>query len=109
MNKIARIRIGLAACLLGVGAAGAHAEGAKDLARAHACFTCHAMSGNKVGPGFAQIAAKFAGKPDARKVLVDAMEHGEKGTFGGMPMPAQSALSESDAQQLADWILGLKP
>lgn len=109
MNKIARIRVAAAACLLGLGAAGAHAEGAKDLVRAHACFTCHAISGTKVGPGFTEIAAKFAGKPDASKTLIDAMEHGEKGTFGAMPMPAQGALSEADARQIAAWILSLKP
>lgn len=107
MNKI--IRIAGVAAALGLGAASAHADSGKDLARAHACFTCHAVSGTKVGPGFAQIAARFAGKPDAAQTLVNAMEHGEKGTFGAMPMPANTSLSAADARQIADWILSLKP
>ena len=108
MNNIVRCKSLLVAAALGLLAAGAHAQDGKQLAQSHACFTCHAMAGAKVGPGFAEIAAKFAGKPDAAQTLAEAMEHGEQGTFGAMPMPAQAGLTDSDARLIADWILGLK-
>ena len=107
MNKIVRWTSVLAAVTLGFAAA-AQAQDGKDLAKSHACFTCHAMAGSKVGPGFAEIAAKFAGKPNAAQTLAEAMEHGEKGTFGAMPMPAQAGLTDSDAKLIADWILSQK-
>ncbi|MBW4048473.1 MAG: c-type cytochrome [Proteobacteria bacterium] len=86
----------------------AHADAAKDLVRSHGCFTCHAMSGTKVGPAFDAIAAKFAGKADEESTLVNAIRHGETGTFGAMAMPANAAISEADAKVIADWIATLK-
>ncbi|MDE2254828.1 MAG: c-type cytochrome [Betaproteobacteria bacterium] len=107
-----RSLITLAACAaalsLFVLAPSAHADGGKDLARSHGCFTCHAMSGMKVGPAFDAIAAKFAGKTDEETTLVNAIRHGETGTFGAMAMPANPAISEADAKVIADWIATLK-
>lgn len=76
----------------------------KALVKSSACFTCHAVQGTKVGPGFADIAAKYAGKSDAQKLLMDEIEHGIKGTA----MPANTALSDAERDQIVDWILSLK-
>lgn len=104
MKKISRISSIVAATVLGLGVVTAHADDARSLVQSHGCFTCHGMSGTKIGPGFADIAAKFAGKPDARKTVTDAIEHGVSGTA----MPANPSLSDADATLIAGWILGLK-
>ena len=97
-----------AALALFVLAPSAHADTAKNLVRTHGCFTCHALSGTKVGPAFETIAAKFADKKDEEQTLVNAIRHGESGTFGSMAMPANTTVSEADAKVIACWIATLK-
>ena len=37
-----------------------------------------------------------------------AIQHGEKGTFGATPMPANPTVSDDDAKLIAGWISSLK-
>jgi cytochrome c len=53
-----------------------------------------------VGPGFAEIAKKQAGKTD---YLLGKILQGGVGVWGPIPMPAQN-LPQADAQLLAEWI-----
>jgi len=76
------------------------------LARKQGCLGCHAVAVKLVGPAYQDVAAKYAGQPDARAALVASIRQGGSGKWGDMAMPPQTQLSEADAQRLAAWILG---
>ncbi len=80
----------------------AHAESKAAIALLgkHSCTACHAMDKKLVGPGFAEIAKKHAGKTD---YLAGKIKAGGAGVWGPVPMPAQ-ALPEADAKAIAAWI-----
>jgi S-disulfanyl-L-cysteine oxidoreductase SoxD len=73
---------------------------ALTLANRLTCTACHAMDQRTVGPGFAEIARKHAGRVD---YLAAKIKSGGAGVWGAIPMPAQ-ALSEADAKTLAAWL-----
>lgn len=67
------------------------------------CTACHGMDTRLVGPGFAEIAKKYAGQADAQAYLGGKIRAGGTGVWGAIPMPAQ-ALSEADAKSIAQWL-----
>ncbi|HSW04593.1 c-type cytochrome [Aquabacterium sp.] len=73
------------------------------LAQKHACTACHGTDSRIVGPGFRQIAAKYAGRQDADAYLLGRIRSGGQGVWGAIPMPAQT-LPEADAQAIAQWL-----
>lgn len=77
----------------------------KDLAQKNACLACHAVDKKLVGPAYQDIAKKYAGQKDAEAALAQSIKAGGSGKWGPVPMPAQAALSETDAKALAAWIL----
>nr|WP_237707248.1 c-type cytochrome [Acidovorax sp. NO-1] len=79
-----------------------------ELAQKNACMTCHAVDKKLVGPAYADVAKKYAGQKDAEATLVASIKKGGSGKWGAIPMPAQAALSETDAKTLAKWILSSK-
>lgn len=82
------------------------ADANKSLAEKNGCLGCHAIASKLVGPSYQDIAAKYAGQPDAKARLVQSIRKGGVGTWGQMPMPPQAQLSEADAKKLAAWVLG---
>jgi cytochrome c len=76
-----------------------------DLAKKNACMSCHAVDKKLVGPSYQDVAKKYAGQKDAVANLAKSIKAGGAGKWGPVPMPAQPALSEADAQKLATWIL----
>jgi cytochrome c len=91
-------------------AAGAPAAAAgpnpADVIKARACTACHAVASKIVGPSFQEIGAKYASRGDAPAYLADKMKAGGVGVWGQVPMPAQPALTDAEAQAVAKWILG---
>jgi cytochrome c len=77
------------------------------LARANNCLACHQIDSKRVGPAFSVIAQRFAGSDGARDYLANAIRSGSRGRWGAVPMPAQTQVSQADAQLLAAWILSL--
>jgi cytochrome c len=75
------------------------------LAQKNACMACHAADKKLVGPAYAEVAKKYAGQADAVAKLSDSIKKGGSGKWGPVPMPAQAALSEADANTLAAWVL----
>ena len=75
------------------------------LAQKNACMACHAVDKKVVGPAYQDVAKKYAGHKDAAAMLADSIRKGGSGKWGPVPMPAQPALSEAEAQTLADWVL----
>ncbi|SFC02546.1 cytochrome c [Polaromonas sp. OV174] len=82
---------------------------AQDLARKNGCLSCHGMVRKQVGPGFAQIAARYRGDPEAPLRLAGKIQAGSVGTWGRVIMPRQALVTPADAQVLADWVLSQPP
>jgi cytochrome c len=76
-----------------------------DLAKKNACMACHAVDKKLVGPSYQDVAKKYSGQKDAAANLAKSIKAGGAGKWGPVPMPAQAALSDSDALTLATWIL----
>jgi cytochrome c len=77
------------------------------LAKARACLGCHQVDSKRVGPAFQAIAQRYADRNDAALYLVQVIRKGGRGQWGAVPMPGQ-AVSEQDAQKLANWIISLR-
>jgi cytochrome c len=96
----------LAIALAAVAAAPAFADQA--LATAKNCMACHAVDKKVVGPGYREVAAKYAGQKDAVDKLAGKILKGGSGVFGVVPMPANTQVSEAEAKKLAAWVLSFK-
>lgn len=83
----------------------APAFAAEDLAKAKNCMACHAMDKKLVGPSYKDVAAKYAGQPDAVAMLVGKVQKGGAGVWGPVPMPPNPQLSEAEATQLVEWVM----
>jgi cytochrome c len=58
-----------------------------------------------VGPGFREVATRYAGDAGAESRLVAKVRSGGTGAWGAMVMPAQTQVKESEARALVQWIL----
>ncbi len=79
----------------------------QQLAQQKGCMACHAINSKKVGPSYADIAKKYAGKSDAVDYLAERIKKGGAGVWGSVPMPPQN-VSDAEAKQLAKWILSVE-
>ena len=66
------------------------------------------MDKKLVGPGFKEIAAKYAGDKDALDKLTKKVKAGGAGVWGQMPMPPHPQLSDADVQAMVKYVLALK-
>ncbi|WP_338681564.1 c-type cytochrome [Janthinobacterium sp. TB1-E2] len=76
----------------------------KTLLAANGCMACHALDQKVVGPGFAEVAARYKGKDGVAAVAAN-IRSGGTGKWGPVPMPPFSQLSEADAAALARYVL----
>jgi cytochrome c len=79
-----------------------------DLAKSKNCLACHSVQNKMIGPAYKDVAAKYAGQKDAEDKLVQKVLKGGSGTWGAVPMPANTQVSEAEAHTLVKWILSLK-
>lgn len=79
-----------------------------DLARKKNCLGCHTLADKRIGPSFAQVAARYSGDKDADSRLAAKIRKGGAGVWGPVPMPANTQVSEAESRQLVAWILNLK-
>jgi len=96
-----------AAPAVAVAAAAPAGGGSADvvsLLKANACTACHGMSNKIVGPGFSEIAKKYAGTPDALGYLSGRIRKGGQGVWGAVPMPEQPQLNDADLRAMAQWL-----
>jgi len=73
------------------------------LAQKHSCTACHGADTKIVGPGFKEIAAKYAGRADANAYLTGKIRVGGQGAWGAIPMPPQT-LPDADLKTIAAWL-----
>lgn len=67
------------------------------------CTACHGVENRIVGPGFQEIARKYAARADADTYLAGKIKAGGQGVWGAIPMPAQT-LADGDAGLIARWL-----
>lgn len=79
-----------------------------DLAKSKNCMACHAVNNKVVGPGYKEVAVKYAGQADAEDKLTQKVLKGGSGAWGAIPMPANNQVSEAEARTLVKWILATK-
>jgi len=75
------------------------------LAKKSNCMSCHTVDKKLVGPSYKDVAAKYAGKADAPKMLAEKVKKGGKGNWGEIPMPPNAAVKDADIDTLVKWIL----
>jgi cytochrome c len=80
----------------------------QELAQKKNCMACHATDKKLVGPSYKDVAKKYAGQKDAVDKLAVKVVKGGSGVWGAVPMPANPQVSEAEAKQLVQWVLGLK-
>lgn len=85
----------------------AQAKDAEALAQQKGCMACHAKNEKKVGPSYAAVAQKYAGRADAVDYLAGKIKNGGVGVWGQVPMPAQN-VTDQEARDLAKWVLSTK-
>ncbi|MFM2055294.1 MAG: hypothetical protein RL456_3331 [Pseudomonadota bacterium] len=78
-----------------------------DLAQKKNCMACHAVDKKLVGPGYKEVAAKYAGQKDAVAKLSEKVIKGGVGAWGQVPMPANN-VTPDEAKQLVTWVLSQK-
>lgn len=80
---------------------------AANLARSKNCMACHAVKNKLLGPSFKDIATRYKDQKGAEDRLVQKITKGSSGTWGMVPMPANTQVSDSEARQLVQWIVAL--
>jgi S-disulfanyl-L-cysteine oxidoreductase SoxD len=74
------------------------------LVKANGCTACHGMSNKIVGPSFKDIAAKYAGTPNAASYLSGKIRSGGQGVWGPVPMPEQAQIKDADLRAMGQWL-----
>lgn len=87
-------------------AASAPAMASLALAQKHSCTACHAVDKKLVGPGYQEVAKKYAGQKDAEANLIKAVRSGSTGKWGQVPMPPNPNPKDDEVKALVQWILG---
>lgn len=97
------------ALLLGSGLATAQSLSPQMLAQKSDCMSCHGLVHQQVGPGFAQIAARYRGDADAPTRLAGKIRNGAVGAWGRVMMPSHPQLTDAETLALARWVLSQPP
>ena len=116
MNTIRTTKLATALALALMLSGTALAAEGEALAKAKMCFTCHELKGENHGPSFQDIARRFSGLSNAKRMLVKEVQSGTyvpgvARHWGTMKMPKDSdrePVSQAEAEQLVDYILSIK-
>jgi S-disulfanyl-L-cysteine oxidoreductase SoxD len=77
-----------------------------DMLKQNKCMACHGMDKKIVGPGFAEIAAKYKGNAGAEARLTGVVKNGGSGVWGGY-MPAHGNLKDDHIKTMVQSILAI--
>lgn len=115
MNLLRRSRLlsclsAAAICLcFSTRASAVDAAAAQTLARQSACFSCHAIDKQKVGPAWHDVAVKYKGKTEAEERIVKQLTTGKVQLNDGKTGEHATAKTKDPEaiKNLASWILSL--
>ncbi len=79
----------------------------KSLMMKSDCASCHKISTKSIGPAFTQVSAKYQKNSKAISYISNKILKGGGGVWGEVPMPAHPTMKETDARQIAEWIISL--
>lgn len=79
----------------------------KSLMSKSDCSTCHKTNEVSIGPSFTKISAKYQNNSKAVTYLAGKVIKGSSKVWGEIPMPAHASMKESEAKQIAEWIMSL--
>ena len=86
----------------------AYAEDGKALAQKSGCLACHSIDKKVLGPSYKDVAAKYKGDASAEAKMIAKVKKGGSGTWGPMPMPANSPqVKDEDIKSIVQWILAM--
>lgn len=90
-------------------AGSAMAEEMPALAKKNNCTACHAIDKKVVGPAWMDVSKKYKGDATAEAKLITKVSKGGSGVWGSMPMPANDAKGEkqADIKELVKFVLAL--
>lgn len=71
------------------------------------CSTCHKTNEVSIGPSFTRISAKYQKNNKAVAYLAGKVIKGSSSVWGEIPMPAHATMKETEAKQIAEWIMSL--
>ena len=80
-------------------------EKAFAIAKQNACLGCHAIDKKIVGPSFQSVQQRYKSDANAQAFLKNKIAKGGNGSWGVVPMPANTKLSDADLSLLVSWIL----
>jgi sulfite dehydrogenase len=89
-------------------AAGGDADPVQKLLNTNACNGCHSLAERVVGPSFREVAARYAGDPQAARKLAEKVRAGGRGAWGNVPMPPNPDLGPADLEKIVGWVLAQK-
>ncbi len=86
------------------------------LAESKECMSCHSVEVDKIGPGFRNVARRFADLNNGRELLVNVIRTGTDSAtafwhWGSIKMPSDASrapVNEAEANALVDYIFSLK-
>ncbi|HPX88808.1 MAG TPA: c-type cytochrome [Methylophilaceae bacterium] len=102
--KALLVTVAVAGSLMMAGQASAN----QALAQKSGCLACHSIDKKVLGPSYKDVAAKYKGDKTAEAKLIEKVKKGGSGTWGPMPMPANSPqVKDEDIKTIVQWILAL--
>jgi len=102
--KALLVTVAVAGSLMMAGQASAN----QALAQKSGCLACHSIDKKVLGPSYKDVAAKYKGDKTAEAKLIEKVKKGGSGTWGPMPMPANSPqVKDEDIKRIVQWILAM--
>ncbi|NND15744.1 MAG: carbohydrate-binding protein [Eudoraea sp.] len=88
-------------------ASSAYASIGKTLIEGSDCIACHKEKDASIGPSYYDIAERYADQETAPGTLAEKIINGGAGNWGETPMAAHPSIPETEARQMAEYILSL--
>jgi cytochrome c len=79
----------------------------KTLVEKSDCLTCHRETEKMIGPTYAEIASRYAGKAGVEETLVQKIIQGGSGNWGSIPMSPHQNISIEDVNLMLKYILAV--
>lgn len=83
----------------------AEALQAIEIGEKNACFACHSVEHQVVGPAYRDVSNRYQGDKEAAARLAHKIRTGGTGVWGQVAMPANTAISDQDLNTIVNWIL----
>ncbi|HAE99795.1 MAG TPA: cytochrome C [Methylophilaceae bacterium] len=100
--------VALASTLVVCSANALATEATLALAQKSGCLNCHSVDKKILGPAYKEVAAKYKGDKTAEAKLIQKVKVGGSGSWGNMPMPANSPqVKDEDIKTIVQWVLTL--